>query len=249
MCVAGLRQILPFEGKSTCLSIGPRRALYPGKMLSTSHPEPRNLPGKDATGQTPSGASVLILDGDPRLRAALNANFLRHGWQVKAVSSFAEAIRLIDQHRFDLVISGLGMRGGDRHQFIVPRGEHKHATPVIVLTSGTGVADVVQMMRAGAFDVLPRDTSFEVLQASSRSAVDRYGIGDASHPVAPAGAGHWNPSSSRATGMTLSELNRKHLEDALALAEGNRTDAAKVLGISVRTVRNKIKQYGLPPRS
>ena len=49
--------------------------------------------------------------------------------------------------------------------------------------------------------------------------------------------------------MTLSELNRKHLEDALALAEGNRTNAAKVLGISVRTVRNKIRQYGLPPRS
>jgi len=32
--------------------------------------------------------------------------------------------------------------------------------------------------------------------------------------------------------------------DALQKTEGNRTKAAKILGISVRTLRNKIKEYG-----
>jgi DNA-binding NtrC family response regulator len=196
-----------------------------------------------------SAASVLILDADPRLRSALNANYLRHGWQVKAVGSFAEAMRLIDQHSFDLVVSGLGMRDGDGHRLMVARGGNMPATPVIVLTSCTGVADIVAIMRAGAFDVLARDAAFEVLQGSSRSAVGDFAQTDPGHPVAGGSAARYSCLPHAATGMTLSQLNRKHLEDALTQAEGNRTGAAKVLGISVRTVRNKIKQYGLPPRS
>jgi len=219
-------------------------------MQSTSHPEPRNLTGRDGHSCIPSGATVLILDGDSRLRAALNANFLRHGWQVKTASSFAEADRLLDQQSFDLVISGLTMRDGDVHQFIVAQAEYPPVTPVIVLASHTTVADVVQIMRAGAFDVLTRDTCFDLLQASSRSAIYAFGTSEISHPDAiPSAAPRPTAAPVPATGMTLSELNRKHLEDALALAEGNRTNAAKVLGISVRTVRNKIRQYGLPPRS
>jgi DNA-binding NtrC family response regulator len=193
---------------------------------------------------------VLILDADARLRSALNANFLRHGWQVKTAGSFSEAFRLLDQQSFDLILSGLTMRDGDVHQFIVTQAEYTPATPVIVLASHTSVADVVQIMRAGAFDVLARDTGFDLLQASSRSAIYAFGNSETSLPEASTGAPLRNtPPSVPVVGMTLSELNRKHLEDALALAEGNRTNAAKVLGISVRTVRNKIRQYGLPPRS
>jgi DNA-binding NtrC family response regulator len=226
-------------------------------MLSTSHPEPRNLIGSDGHSGISSGASVLILDADVRLRTALNANFLRHGWQVKTAGSFAEASRVIDQQSFDLVISGLTMRDGDVHKFIADRREYisedreyTPATPVIVLASHASVADVVQVMRAGAFDVLPRDTGFDQLQQSARNAVHAFGSSESSYSEAPSNAALRNGSSALpAGGMTLSELNRKHLEDALALAEGNRTNAAKVLGISVRTVRNKIRQYGLPPRS
>ncbi|QMV20145.1 response regulator [Granulicella sp. 5B5] len=50
-------------------------------------------------------------------------------------------------------------------------------------------------------------------------------------------------------GTRLSVIERQHLEKTLALANGNRTHAAEMLGISLRTVRNKIKEYGLPPRS
>jgi DNA-binding protein Fis len=43
-------------------------------------------------------------------------------------------------------------------------------------------------------------------------------------------------------------LEKMHLENTLQLANGNRTHAAEMLGISVRTIRNRIKEYGLPPR-
>jgi DNA-binding NtrC family response regulator len=56
------------------------------------------------------------------------------------------------------------------------------------------------------------------------------------------------PASMPAVGMTISTLERVHLENTLALTNGNRTHAAEMLGISLRTMRNKIKEYGLPAR-
>jgi DNA-binding NtrC family response regulator len=49
-------------------------------------------------------------------------------------------------------------------------------------------------------------------------------------------------------GTPIREMEKQHLENTLALTDGNRTHAAEMLGISLRTLRNKIREYGLPPR-
>ena len=49
-------------------------------------------------------------------------------------------------------------------------------------------------------------------------------------------------------GMPIWQVEKLHLEKTLALTDGNRTHAAEMLGISLRTLRNKIREYGLPPR-
>jgi len=49
-------------------------------------------------------------------------------------------------------------------------------------------------------------------------------------------------------GTPIWKVEKLHLEKTLALTEGNRTHAAEMLGISLRTLRNKIREYGLPPR-
>lgn len=70
-----------------------------------------------------------------------------------------------------------------------------------------------------------------------------HGSATASRPSAmPA-----SPSNGPVT--TIRDLEKLHLEKTLALTDGNRTRAAEMLGISLRTLRNKIREYGLPPRS
>ena len=49
-------------------------------------------------------------------------------------------------------------------------------------------------------------------------------------------------------GTPIRELERQLLETTLQLTGGNRTRAAEMLGISLRTIRNKIREFGLPPR-
>src|ERR1035441_9891493 len=51
-----------------------------------------------------------------------------------------------------------------------------------------------------------------------------------------------------AAGTPIRQVEKLHLESTLALTDGNRTHAAEMLGISLRTLRNKIREYGLPPR-
>ncbi|MBP9902813.1 MAG: sigma-54-dependent Fis family transcriptional regulator [Verrucomicrobia bacterium] len=57
--------------------------------------------------------------------------------------------------------------------------------------------------------------------------------------TAPAGTG---PSAEL---LSLGELEKRHILHALEHSAGNRTHAAKLLGISVRTLRNKLNEYGV----
>jgi DNA-binding NtrC family response regulator len=52
-------------------------------------------------------------------------------------------------------------------------------------------------------------------------------------PTGPASDGHF---------PTLAELERQHILAALQFCKGNRTHAARVLGISIRTLRNKLHE-------
>lgn len=44
-------------------------------------------------------------------------------------------------------------------------------------------------------------------------------------------------------GSTVTEVEQELVLQTLARCDGNRTRAARLLGVSVRTLRNKIRQY------
>jgi two-component system response regulator HydG len=50
-------------------------------------------------------------------------------------------------------------------------------------------------------------------------------------------------------GLTVREMEQVLIEKTLEATGGNRTQAAKMLGITRKTLQNKIKEYGFPPAS
>jgi two-component system response regulator FlrC len=89
------------------------------------------------------------------------------------------------------------------------------------------------------------------------------GEGIAAHPASPAkliGTGAKDHSAGRISGgcgplspligpgevVTLEEMERRLILQTLEQVGGNRTRAASLLGVSVRTIRNKLNLYGLP---
>ncbi len=53
----------------------------------------------------------------------------------------------------------------------------------------------------------------------------------------------WKP------GLSLGEMERQLFVMTLESTGGNRARAAELLGVSLRTVRNKVREFGLPPRN
>jgi two-component system, NtrC family, response regulator AtoC len=62
------------------------------------------------------------------------------------------------------------------------------------------------------------------------------------------GGGRKEAATTVISGETLLTVERRLLETTLAATGGNRTRAAKLMGVSLRTVRNKIREFGLPAR-
>jgi len=63
-------------------------------------------------------------------------------------------------------------------------------------------------------------------------------------PAAPASSAITGTGLAGMVGRTVSDVERDLILETLTHCLGNRTHAANILGISIRTLRNKLKQYG-----
>jgi DNA-binding NtrC family response regulator len=50
-------------------------------------------------------------------------------------------------------------------------------------------------------------------------------------------------------GMTVAEAERRLIQETLTFTENNKTRAAELLGISLKTLHNKLKEYEAEPQS
>ncbi|WP_372399114.1 sigma-54 dependent transcriptional regulator [Azospirillum sp. HJ39] len=76
-----------------------------------------------------------------------------------------------------------------------------------------------------------------------------YGMAANSGAAAAANAGTSGAGLAALIGRTVADVERDLILETLTHCLGNRTHAANILGISIRTLRNKLKQYGDEGRS
>jgi DNA-binding NtrC family response regulator len=120
-----------------------------------------------------SNSSVLLVDDEPGMRTALQANFHLHGWRVETATGVHDAARALQRASFDLVVSDIRMRDGDGFEVMCSVLKNSPATAVILLTAFGSVPEAVESMRSGAFDYLTKPISFEQLQAAAARVMQR----------------------------------------------------------------------------
>ena len=110
---------------------------------------------------------VLVVDDEPGMRAALEANFTRHGWEVTTASGTREAMERFRSSPCPLVITDMRMPDGDGLGVM----QHVRAlapdTAVIFLTAFGNVPEAVLAMQRGACDYLIKPVSFEQLRQAA----------------------------------------------------------------------------------
>jgi DNA-binding NtrC family response regulator len=96
---------------------------------------------------------------------------------------------------------------------------------------------------------LPSLTSASVPLQSARFSIEREVTDEReSESMSMSSGGADLPSLLIRSGMTVQEMERALIMETLKKTNDNRTQAAKLLGISIRTLRNKLHEYGYAKR-
>ena len=116
---------------------------------------------------------VLVVDDEASMRAALDANFRRSGWQVSTAGGVEEALAKFRSAPCGLVVTD--MRMGDGDGLAVMQGVRQIApeTAVILLTAYGSVPEAVQTIKEGAFDYLMKPVSFSQLEEAAQRILGR----------------------------------------------------------------------------
>lgn len=108
-------------------------------MIEHRKPE-RN--GKHPRRRNPGMARVLLADGDPTSRLTLQTVLEAGGYRVDSAASAAEAVGLLDQSEYELVLSDLSMESPEAGLKVLAHARLKAYGPATALvTSWQGASD------------------------------------------------------------------------------------------------------------
>jgi len=122
-------------------------------------------------------ASVLVVDDEPAIRAAVKALLERQGWRVAEAATAAEGIAALDAAELPEVAL-VDLRLPDREGTAVLEEVRRRGLPLeVVVISGHGsIPAAVGAVRAGAFDFLEKPLDRERLLITVRNAARQAGL-------------------------------------------------------------------------
>ncbi|GEP44677.1 hybrid sensor histidine kinase/response regulator [Brevifollis gellanilyticus] len=115
---------------------------------------------------------ILLVEDHETTRATLARLLKRRGHQIVEAGTLAAAFEAAENHKFDLVISDLGLPDGDGHQLMSALSKSKGLIGIAL--SGYGMEDDLARSRAsGFFTHLTKPVDFQALEAMIAAAPSR----------------------------------------------------------------------------
>lgn len=196
------------------------------------------------------GRRVLVVEDEPKLRSMLVRAIREMDFTVTDAATAEAGFASLDPAGGDIAVCDLSLPGMDGLELCRRIRERWPWMQVIILT---GHGDLEAARRAIHLDVVEFLTKpcplTEIEQALDRAVRRRrHGIIartliDAAPDPEPGAIPPFEAVSSDAGPRRLEEVERDHILAALARHDGNRTRAAAELGISVRTLYYRLKNY------
>lgn len=100
------------------------------------------------------GAKLLIVDDEKAMRVSLAEIFTLRGAQVTTAADGREAVELLEQQDFDLILLDIKMPGMSGIQVLEVAQKVRPATVVILLTAHATLDSAISALRRGAYDYL-----------------------------------------------------------------------------------------------
>ncbi len=117
---------------------------------------------------------ILVVDDEMSIRLTLQALLNRAGYRVMLAASGEEALALLAQHTFELLLVDLKMPGIDGMQVVAASREQLPDATVIVLTGHGSLETAIEGLHQGVFDYLLKTTDpSEVVERVKAGLADR----------------------------------------------------------------------------
>lgn len=124
------------------------------------------------TKETQSKKRILLVSDKDQERGAIKRLLEDEGYDIQTVSSVAEAIGVLGDSAFDLVITENRMAEMDGIELLKRKKEIAPKTPFIMVTAYATVELAVEAMRLGAYDFIEKPYSFDKLTLSIKRAME-----------------------------------------------------------------------------
>ena len=107
---------------------------------------------------------ILIVDDNARARQSMAEVLQAAGHPVTTCASALEALKVVGENAFEVIITDLQMPGMDGLAFIRALAERNVESQIVMVTAFASVASAVEAMRYGAFDYIEKPFDVEQLE-------------------------------------------------------------------------------------
>ena len=114
---------------------------------------------------------ILVLDDEPIVGKRLKPALIKSGYDVTVVATGAEALRLIDEIAYDIVVADIRMEGVDGLEVLRHARAHSPRTRIIMITGFATVELAREALTMGAFDFIAKPFKLDDLRRTILRAV------------------------------------------------------------------------------
>ena len=118
-----------------------------------------------------SQARILIVDDEPDLRTLYELTLLREGYRVEAAADLAQARLLLEENRFDAVITDMRLPDGLGLELLREMVSQQRPERCVVVTAHGSAENAVEALKAGAFDYLTKPVDLKQFRGVVASAI------------------------------------------------------------------------------
>lgn len=113
---------------------------------------------------------VLLVDDEERFTSTLSKRLTERGLNVLTASSGMQAVQLVEEHSFDVIILDVKMPGMDGVETLREVKKIQPLAEVIMLTGHASVDSAIEGIRFGAYEYLMKPCEIEELMTKVKDA-------------------------------------------------------------------------------
>lgn len=117
--------------------------------------------------------NILVVDDEKGQREILKAILVKQGYEVLTSSNGMEALRLLKETSFDVVLTDLKMPGLDGIELLRSILKEKSPVSVVLMTAHGTINSAVEAMKLGAFDYLVKPFEMDELLVVIKKAFEK----------------------------------------------------------------------------